>query len=99
MLLVHVELINAARDARALEATFSIDPAAALARLQQDLPTTEVGQEQGEAGVTMDEVVLLALLSQLTFFATSHRPALVSCGGRWRSCSRPTCPTSSRLCS
>jgi len=45
----------------ALQVSFSIDPAAALARLQQGLPTTEVGQEHGTAGVRMDEVVPLAL--------------------------------------
>ena len=78
VLLVHVELVDAARDARALEATFLIDPAASLARLQQGLPTAEVVQEQGTAGVVMDEVVLLALLSQLAFFASRHRAALVS---------------------
>jgi phosphatidylinositol glycan class O len=77
-LLAHLELIDAARDARALQASFSIDPSAALARLQQGLPTTEIGQERGTAGVTMDEVVPLALLAQLTFFASGHQATLVS---------------------
>jgi phosphatidylinositol glycan class O len=77
-LLAHLELIDAARDARALQASFSSDPAAALARLQQGLPTTEVGREQGTAGVRMDEVVPLALLAQLAFFASGHQATLVS---------------------
>jgi len=61
-LLAYLELINAARDARALQASFLIDPTAALACLQQGLPTMEVGQEHGTAGVRMDEVVPLAAL-------------------------------------
>ena len=60
----------AARDARAPQASLSIDPASAIARLQQGLPTTEVEQEQGTAGVTKDEMVPPALLSQLAFFAS-----------------------------
>jgi len=75
-LLAHLELIDATRDARALQASFSTDPAAALARLQQGLPTAEVGQ--GTAGVRMDEVVPLALLAQLAFFASGHQATLVS---------------------
>ena len=72
-LLAHLELIDAARDARARQASFSINPSAALARLQQDLPTTEVGQEWGTAGVTMDEMVPLTLLAQLAFFVSGHQ--------------------------
>jgi len=77
-LLAHLELIDAARDARALQASFSTDPTTALARLQQGLPTTEVGQGQGTAGVRTDEVVPLALLAQLAFFASGHQATLVS---------------------
>ena len=77
-LLAHLEIIDAARDTRALQASFSIDRAGALAHLQQSLPTTEVGQRQGTAGVTMGEVVPLALLAQLAFFANGHQATLVS---------------------
>ncbi|KAI9513378.1 hypothetical protein F5148DRAFT_1155355 [Russula earlei] len=77
-LLAHLELIDAARDARALTSSFATDPAGALARLQQGLPTTEFAQEQGTGAVTLDEVVPLALLAQLAFFATGHQATLVS---------------------
>jgi hypothetical protein len=75
-LLSHLELIDATLDARALQATFSIDPSAALARLQHGLSTTEVRQERATAGVTMkmDEVVP----PQLAFFASGHQTTLVS---------------------
>ena len=56
----HLELVDAARDARALQASFSVDPAGALARLQQGVPT-EVGQQQRAVGFRVDEVVPLAL--------------------------------------
>ena len=83
----------------ALQASFSIDPAAALARLQQGLPTTEVGQEHGTAGVGMDEVVPLALLALLAFFASGHRATLVSL--QWKAAFVLTnkCPTRSLPCS
>jgi hypothetical protein len=81
-LLYHLELFDAIRDARALRATFSIDPSATLARLQQGQSTTEVGQERRTAGVTMkmdsDEVVPLALLAQLAFFASGYQATPVS---------------------
>ena len=77
-LLAHLELVDAARDARALQASFSVDPTGALARLQQGLPTIEVGQGQGAAGVRVDEVVPLALLARLAFFASGHQATFVS---------------------
>lgn len=77
-LLAHLELVDAARDARALQASFSIDPASAVARLQQGLPTPEAGRAQGATAVTVDEVVPLALLAQLAFFASGHQATFVS---------------------
>ena len=74
----HLELVNAARDAQALQASFSVDPAGALARLQQGVPTTEVGQHQGAAGVRVDKVVPIALLARLAFFASGHQATSVS---------------------
>jgi len=76
--LADLELIDAARDARALQVSFSIDPTAALARLRQGLPTTEIWQEHGTAGVRMDEVVPLVLWAHLAFFASRHQATLVS---------------------
>jgi phosphatidylinositol glycan class O len=76
--LAHLELVDAARDARALQASFSIDPAGALARLQQGLPATEAEQAQGATAVTVDEMVPLALLAQLVFFASGHQATFVS---------------------
>jgi phosphatidylinositol glycan class O len=77
-LLAHLELVDAARDARALHAGFAADPAGALARLQQGLPTMCPAQGQGAAVVTLDEVVPLALLAQLVFFASGHQATLTS---------------------
>ena len=82
-LLAHLELVDAARDAKALHASFAADPARAFARLQQGLPTTatttEVAQEQqGVAAVTLDEVVPIALLAQLAFFASGHQATFTS---------------------
>ncbi|KAI0298191.1 hypothetical protein BC826DRAFT_1103125 [Russula brevipes] len=77
-LLAHLELVDAARDARALHAGFAADPAGALARLQQGLPTIGPAQGQGAAMVTFDEVVPLALLAQLAFFASGHQATLTS---------------------
>jgi len=74
----HLELVNAARDARALQASFSVDPAGALARLQQGVPTTEVEQQQGAAGVRVYEVVQIALLARLAFFASGHQAMSMS---------------------
>ena len=74
----HLKLINAARDAWALQASFSVDPAGALARLQQGVLTTEFGQEQGAAEVRVDEVVPIALLVRLPFFAGQHQETSVS---------------------
>jgi len=74
----HLELVDAARDARALQASFSVDPATALARLQQGVPTAEVGKQQGAAGVRVDEVVPIALLPRLAFFASRHQETSVS---------------------
>jgi phosphatidylinositol glycan class O len=69
----HLKLINAARDAWGLQASFSVDPAGALARLQQGVLTTEFGQEQGA-----DEVVPIALLVRLPFFVGQHQETSVS---------------------
>jgi phosphatidylinositol glycan class O len=74
----HLELVNAARDVRALQASFSVDPAGTLAHLQQGLPTTEVEQQQGAAGVRVDEVVPIALLARLAFLAGRHQATFVS---------------------
>jgi phosphatidylinositol glycan class O len=74
----HLELVNAARDARALQVSFSVDPARTHARLQQGLPTTEVEQQQGVAGVRVDEVVPIVLLARLAFFAGRHQATFVS---------------------
>ena len=83
-LFAHLELIDAARDARALHASFAADPAAALARLQQGVSTTtEVAQAQGAVAVTLDEVVPLALLARLVFFASGHQATLSSI--QWKS--------------
>ena len=46
-LFAHLELVDAARDARVLQASFAADPARALARLQQGASTAEVAREQG----------------------------------------------------
>jgi GPI ethanolamine phosphate transferase 3 subunit O len=77
-LLAHLELVDAARDARALQASFSIDPAGAVARLQQGLPTAEAERAQGATAVTVDEMAPLALLAQLAFFASGHQATFVS---------------------
>ena len=84
-LLAHLELVDAVRDARALNASFASDPAGALARLQQGLPPTATGamQGQGISVVTLDEVVPLALLAQLALFATGHQAVIASV--QWRS--------------
>ena len=84
-LFAHLELIDAARDARALHASFAADPAAALARLQQGVvSTTEAAtQEQGVVPVTLDEVIPLALLARLAFFASGHQATLSSI--QWKS--------------
>jgi hypothetical protein len=74
----HLELVNAARDARALQVSFSVDPARTLAHLQQGLPTTEVEQQQGVAGVRVDEVVPITLLARLAFFVGRHQATFVS---------------------
>ena len=75
---MHLELINAARDTRALQASFSVNPTGALAHLQQGMLTTEFGQQQGAAGVRVDEVVPIALLAWLAFFASGHQETSVS---------------------
>jgi phosphatidylinositol glycan class O len=82
-LFAHLELVDAVRDARALHASFAADPAGALARLQQGVPTTEVAREQGTVAVTLDEVVPLALLARLAFFASGHQATLSSI--QWKS--------------
>ena len=56
-------LVDAARDARALQASFATDPACAIARLQQGASMAQVVREQGPAPVSLDEVVPLALLA------------------------------------
>jgi phosphatidylinositol glycan class O len=82
-LFAHLELIDAVRDARALQASFAANPAGALARLQQGGTTTEVAHEQGVVAVTLDEVVPLALLARLAFFASGHQATLSSI--QWKS--------------
>ncbi|KAI0272081.1 hypothetical protein BGY98DRAFT_1002678 [Russula aff. rugulosa BPL654] len=82
-LFAHLELIDAARDARALHASFATDPAAVLARLQQGVSTTGGAQGQGVVAVTLDEVVPLALLARLAFFASGHQATLSSI--QWKS--------------
>jgi phosphatidylinositol glycan class O len=84
-LFAHLELIDAARDARAVHASLATDPAGALARLQQGMSTTEVAREreQGVVAVTLDEVVPLALLARLAFFASGHQATLSSI--QWKS--------------
>jgi phosphatidylinositol glycan class O len=70
-LFAHLELIDAARDARALHASF--------AGVAQE-------QDQGVAvavAVTLDEVVPLALLARLEFFASGHQATLSSI--QWKS--------------
>jgi len=74
----HLKLVNAAHDARALQASFSVDPAGTLAHLQQGVLTTEFGQQQGAAGVRVDKVVPIALLARLAFFASQHQETSVS---------------------
>jgi phosphatidylinositol glycan class O len=82
-LFAHFELIDAARDARALQASFATDPARTLARLQQGVSTTEVAHETGAVGVTLDEVVPIALLARLAFFASGHQATISSI--QWKS--------------
>ena len=85
-LLALLELVDATRDARAINASFATDPAGALARLQQQ-------QSQGQGGggspaalgapVSFDEITPLALLAQLAFFASGHQATLASV--QWKS--------------
>jgi phosphatidylinositol glycan class O len=85
-LLALLELVDAARDARAINASFATDPAGALARLQQ-----QQSQSQGGVGppaalvapVSFDEITPLVLLAQLAFFASGHQATLVSM--QWKS--------------
>jgi hypothetical protein len=69
---MHLELINAVCDGQAFQVSFSVDPAGVLAHLQQGMLTIEFGQEQGAAGVRVDEVVPIALLAWLAFFVSQH---------------------------
>jgi phosphatidylinositol glycan class O len=78
-LFAHLELIDAARDARTLHANIEADPASVLARLQQGVSA----QEQGAVAVTLDEVIPLALLARLAFFASGHQATLSSI--QWKS--------------
>ena len=83
-LFAHLELVDAARDARAIHANLAADPAGVLARLQQQgVSTIGVAQEQGVVAVTLDEVVPLALLARLAFFASGHQATLSSI--QWKS--------------
>jgi GPI ethanolamine phosphate transferase 3 subunit O len=82
-LFAHLELIDAVRDARAVHANLAADPAGVLARLQQGVSKTEIAQEQGIVAVTLDEVVPLALLARLAFFASGHQATLSSI--QWKS--------------
>ena len=82
-LFAHLELIDAARDARAFHASLAADPAGVIARLQQGVSTTEVSRERGVVSVTLDEVVPLALLARLAFFASGHQATLSSI--QWKS--------------
>ncbi len=70
VLFAHLELIDAARDARAVHANLAADPAAGL---QQGVLTTEVTQEQGVVAVGLDEVLPLALLARLAFSMSGHQ--------------------------
>jgi GPI ethanolamine phosphate transferase 3 subunit O len=82
-LFAHLELIDAVRDARVVHANLAADPAGVLARLQQGVSKTEIAQEQGIVSVTLDEVVPLALLARLAFFASGHQATLSSI--QWKS--------------
>ncbi|KAI9442126.1 hypothetical protein H4582DRAFT_2126711 [Lactarius indigo] len=87
-LFAHLELVDATRDARAIHASFATNPSAALAQLQH-----QQGQGQGQGGggspaalvapVSFDEIVPLALLAQLAFFASGHQATLASV--QWKS--------------
>ena len=82
--LAHLELVDAVRDARALRAasSFVTDPSAALARLQLQQQQQQPGT-QGTTAVRFDEIVPLALLAQLAFFASGHQATLASL--QWKS--------------
>ena len=82
-LFAHLELVDAARDARALQTSFATDPTRTLARLQQGVSTTEVAHEAGVVGVSLDEVVPIALLARLAFFASGHQATISSI--QWKS--------------
>ena len=82
-LFAHLELVDAARDARAIQASFATDPARAIARLQQGASIAQVVREQGPAPVSLNEVVPLALLARLAFFASGHQATLSSI--QWKS--------------
>ena len=82
-LFAHLKLVDAARDARAIQASFTTDPARALTRLQQGASTAEVAREQGAVAVSLDEVVPLALLARLASFASGHQATLSSI--QWKS--------------
>jgi phosphatidylinositol glycan class O len=81
-LLALLELFDAARDARAMHASFA-DPASALARLQQQQGQGQAGGGYPAAPVSFDEIAPLALLAQLAFFASGHQATLVSV--QWKS--------------
>ena len=76
-LLAHLEIIDAARDTRALQASFSIIEAAPSHNYNRACRQQKLDNGRGQR-VTMDEVVPLALLAQLAFFASGHQATLVS---------------------
>ena len=87
-LLAHLEVVDSVRDARALQDAFAADPAAALAllRAQSGQAMAELqgpGTTGLEAQVTFGEIVPLALLALLSFFATGHQATVPSL--QWKS--------------
>ncbi|KAI0299999.1 hypothetical protein B0F90DRAFT_1725887 [Multifurca ochricompacta] len=82
-LLAHLEIVDAARDARALNASFAADPVGALTRLQQQQEGNISAEYLQGVTVTLDEITPVVLLSQLAFFASGHQATLVSI--QWKS--------------
>ncbi|KAI0263618.1 hypothetical protein BC834DRAFT_938601 [Gloeopeniophorella convolvens] len=82
-LVAHLELVDATRDARALHAGFASDPAAALAQLQQAQGGAGAPGTALAGSVALGEIVPLALLAQLAFFASGHEAVVASV--QWKS--------------
>jgi GPI ethanolamine phosphate transferase 3 subunit O len=81
-LLAHLELVDATRDARGLQSSFALDPAATLAHLQQGSSTAPGGTTMTTT-TSFDEIAPLVLLAQLPYFATGHQATLSSL--QWKS--------------